>query len=48
MDGVVRRSDLQLGDAREVAVAGDPEAYAALVKEHGGAEDTPLGPEKEV
>ena len=35
MDGVVRRSDLQLGDAKEVEILGDPERLQALVKEYG-------------
>ena len=48
MDGVVRRSHLQLGDAKEVVVAGDSEAYAALVEQHGGFNKTPSGQEKEV
>jgi hypothetical protein len=46
MDGVVRRSDLPLGDPVEVEIAGDPETLDALVKERGGA-DAQLPPEGE-
>lgn len=46
MDGVARRSDLQLGDARETEIGGDPEVFSALVEEYGGVE-TPSGREKE-
>jgi len=46
MDGVVRRSDLQLGDARETEIGGDREVYSALVEEHGGVKK-PSGQEKE-
>jgi hypothetical protein len=35
MDGVVRRSDLQLGDAREVEIRGDAERLRALIEEYG-------------
>jgi len=35
MDGVVRRSDLQLGDPREISVDGDAEAYLSLAMELG-------------
>ena len=35
MDGVVRRSDLQLADPREVAIQGDAEALIALATAHG-------------
>lgn len=35
MDGVVRRSDLQLGVAREEVIAGDPEAFGRLLLEYG-------------
>jgi hypothetical protein len=41
MDGVARRSDLQLGEAREVEIGGDPGKLAALVKEHGGVDEAP-------
>ena len=41
MDGVVRRSDLQLGVAREEAIAGDVESYGNLLLEYGnGSEKT--------
>ena len=36
MDGVVRRSDLPLGTAREVKIAGDPDVFRDLLREHGG------------
>jgi len=35
MDGVVRRSDLQLGVAREEVIAGDVESFARLLQEYG-------------
>ena len=38
MDGVVRRSDLPLGDPVEVEISGDPETLNALVRERGGSE----------
>ncbi len=41
MDGVVRRSDLPLGDPVEVEISGNPETLDALVKERGGAETQP-------
>lgn len=47
MDGVARRSDLQLGDAREVEVEGDLQLFDSLVEEHGGVREKPLGREKE-
>ena len=37
MDGVVRRSDLQLGDAREVEILGDAHRLQELVKSYGWA-----------
>lgn len=37
MDGVVRRSDLQLGDPREIPVEGDADAFLALAMEMGWA-----------
>ena len=43
MDGVARRSDLQLGEAREIEIGGDPGKLLVLVKEHGGV-DEPPGP----
>jgi len=46
MDGVARRSHLQLGDARETEIGGDPEVFSALVEEYGGV-DAPSGQEKE-
>ena len=46
MDGVVRRSDLQLGEAREVVIRGDVEKLGALVREYGGG-DEPHSPEGE-
>ena len=46
MDGVARRSDLQLGDAREVEVGGDLEVFDSLVEEHGGVSGSPTGREK--
>jgi len=46
MDGVVRRSDLQLGDAKEVEILGDAERLQALVKAHGW-EPPPKAPEEE-
>lgn len=46
MDGVVRRSDLQLGEAREVEVLGDTERFVALLTEYGGVEE-PASPEGE-
>jgi len=36
MDGVVRRSDLQLGVAREEVIAGDLESFARLLQEYSG------------
>jgi hypothetical protein len=41
MDGVARRSDLQLGEAREFEIGGDPGKLATLVKEHGGVDEAP-------
>ena len=38
MDGVVRRSDLQLEVPREVEVGGDPDRFQALVSEYGSDE----------
>lgn len=38
MDGVVRRSDLQLGEARVVEIRGESERLDALVMEYGGAD----------
>ena len=35
MDGVVRRSDLQLGVAREEVIAGDVDAFGKLLLEYG-------------
>lgn len=35
MDGVVRRSDLQLGVAREEVIAGDAESFGRLLLEYG-------------
>lgn len=35
MDGVVRRSDLQLGDPREISVEGDPDTFVSLAMELG-------------
>lgn len=35
MDGVVRRSDLQLGDAKEVEILGDVDRLQELVKSYG-------------
>ena len=35
MDGVVRRSDLQLGVPLEVGIGGDADKFWALLKEHG-------------
>jgi hypothetical protein len=46
MDGVVRRSDLQLGEAREVKIRGESDKLSALVTEYGGV-DVPLPPEGE-
>jgi hypothetical protein len=40
MDGVARRSDLQLGEPREVEVLGDAERFIALLMEYGGAGDS--------
>jgi len=36
MDGVVRRSDLQLGSPREVEIRGDLLTYGRLLQEYGG------------
>lgn len=36
MDGVVRRSDLQLGEPREEKIGGDPERFQALLLSLGG------------
>lgn len=41
MDGVARRSDLQLGEAREIEIGGDPGKLLVLVKERGGADEHP-------
>jgi hypothetical protein len=41
MDGVARRSDLQLGEAREIEIGGDPGKLFALVREHGGVDEPP-------
>ncbi|MBT8398501.1 MAG: hypothetical protein HKO65_09500 [Gemmatimonadetes bacterium] len=38
MDGVVRRSDLQLGVPREVGIGGDSDKFRALLTEHGWKE----------
>jgi hypothetical protein len=35
MDGVARRSDLQLGDAKEVEIQGDADRLQELVKSYG-------------
>lgn len=35
MDGVVRRSDLQLGSPREIEIGGDLQAYDGLLREYG-------------
>lgn len=35
MEGVVRRSDLPLGDPREVEILGDSERFRALVQSYG-------------
>ena len=43
MDGVVRRSDLQLDVPREIEVGGDPERFEALLQEYAVDDD----PEKE-
>lgn len=42
MDGVARRSGLQLGIPREVHVDGDPERFRALLREYG-VDPGPLG-----
>jgi hypothetical protein len=44
MDGVVRRSDLQLGVPREREIGGDAEAYRELLAEYG-VEDQANDPE---
>jgi hypothetical protein len=44
MDGVVRRSDLQLGAPREREIGGDAEAYRELLAEYG-VEDQATDPE---
>jgi len=36
MDGVVRRSDLQLGSPRQVEIRGNAEAFLRLLRELGG------------
>lgn len=36
MDGVARRSDLHLGEAREVDVSGDADRFTVLLAEYGG------------
>jgi len=41
MDGVARRSDLHLGDAREVEIRGDSERFRTLILEYGGVEAVP-------
>ncbi len=38
MDGVVRRSDLQLGVPREVRIGGDSDKFLDLLREHGWKE----------
>jgi hypothetical protein len=44
MDGVVRRSDLQLGVAREAEIGGDADKYRDLLVEYGSG-DRPADPE---
>jgi len=46
MDGVARRSDLQLGEAREVEIGGDPEKFHSLVLEQGCVDDAPAPQEE--
>jgi len=41
MDGVARRSDLQLGEAREFEIGGDAGRFLVLVKERGGVDEPP-------
>lgn len=41
MDGVVRRSDLRLGDPRRVDIRGDRERLRELVREYGGMDPSP-------
>ncbi|MFO8174162.1 MAG: hypothetical protein ACQET1_04115 [Gemmatimonadota bacterium] len=43
MDGVVRRSDLQVGDPREISIEGDRDAFISLARAHGwdGPPDAP-------
>ncbi len=41
MDGVVRRSDLELGVPREAEIGGDPERFRALLAEYGLEESPP-------
>lgn len=38
MDGVVRRSELQLGDPREIRIGGDRSEFSALLREFGAKE----------
>lgn len=40
MDGVVRRSGMELGDPREVEIRGDVEVFQALLEELEGAQAT--------
>jgi hypothetical protein len=44
MDGVVRRSELQLGDPREIRIGGDPGEFSALLREFGAKEVVDGGP----
>ena len=41
MDGVVRRSDLQLGVPREKVIGGDPETFRNLLAEYGWRDREP-------
>jgi hypothetical protein len=41
MDGVVRRSNLRLGDPRRVDIRGDRERLRELVREYGGVDPSP-------
>jgi hypothetical protein len=41
MDGVVRRSDLQVGVPREEEIGGDPERFRELLSEFGVVEEGP-------
>jgi hypothetical protein len=47
MDGVIRRSDLQLGDAKEIAIQGDAQRLQELVKSYGW-EPPKENPEEEI